>query len=749
MENVRRAVTIGDVIIGDLTTLGPSNIVNAGVFLNNNEDQASKLERCRDLLFVTDPEVDRAGLISAKGTRVSGTCEWIWRDAAFKAWRSGNRSLLCISGGPGKGKTIMAIYLTECWERKGNAVYYFCSNDDQKRNNAAAVLRGLIWHIITRDTSLVDHLLEPLSHDNRAQATLGCRETLWGLFIKILQDYRMRRTACVLDGLDECDADSQHWLVAKIQDLEFLNTVFKLAIVSRPLPGLNGHLQIRLDPDNEEQVGEDITRFVAARVHELAKKNMMSKAVCREVRSTLLERSEGTFLWVGFAMLELFKQRTITEILEALHTLPKGLPSMYSRMLTQIDELHRHTCTLILKWVTMAVRPLTVWELAAAIGTDATAYVTQEQAVCDQIMACGPLIRITADTVGLVHQSAKDYLLQSELNPMEGHLTLARACVKRVEQIEYLGQVRSDSPEAKAIWEERKPMDEYAIQFWPSHAKASGVLAKELLGESRMFDDVLLRYNWWLEYNRVDEGAILPAIHLASYLGIVPWVSTLIKQQKLPLFHRPSRLFHRLVNSHDSRGRTPLWWATLGSNEDTTQLLISNGARLEVHDKAQLDDTGVTLSLVMASLNGQEEVVKELLANGAHDNGTVKNALDGCNALKAASLEGHEKIVRLLLASGANYDYYLKREQQQKDINTGAETYDELQGDASHAASQDAGSGSAGPPTEGIVIQCGHFYQRTNVNAQGEMHSMSNELQAVLQNAMVWLLLEPQLRRLE
>ncbi|KAI6945511.1 hypothetical protein KC341_g79 [Hortaea werneckii] len=91
-------------------------------------------------------------LISEKGKRVDGTCDWIREDDAFETWHLGDTNLLWINGGPGKGKTILSIFLTqelenlEDEENEVDTIFYFCRNNDQERNNAAAVLRGLIWH---------------------------------------------------------------------------------------------------------------------------------------------------------------------------------------------------------------------------------------------------------------------------------------------------------------------------------------------------------------------------------------------------------------------------------------------------------------------------------------------------------------------------------------------------------------------------------------------------------------------------
>lgn len=246
---------------------------------------------------------------------MDGTCEWIREDAAYNTWRSGDTNLLWINGGPGKGKTVLSIFLTQELERKIDTIFYFCSNDDQERNNATAVLRGLIWHVTGKRPQLADGLLEHLSDEKRTQAALTSPETLWSIFVKMLKDSRVGTKYCVLDGLDECNEDSQRWLVAKLMDLVSVdvlgssNIAFKIAIISRSGLGLARCTQVRLDPDNDKQVGKEIQTFVSSRVQQLASMVSLPAELHHEVQTALLDRSEGTFLWVGFAMAELLKKK--------------------------------------------------------------------------------------------------------------------------------------------------------------------------------------------------------------------------------------------------------------------------------------------------------------------------------------------------------------------------------------------------------------------------------------------------------
>lgn len=92
------------------------------VCLTEAFEQKQAAVACRNAIFLTDPHVDRESVISAKGTRVAGTCEWITHNKSYRTWlnsdgNGGTPCLLWISGGPGKGKTMLSVFLTEELER--------------------------------------------------------------------------------------------------------------------------------------------------------------------------------------------------------------------------------------------------------------------------------------------------------------------------------------------------------------------------------------------------------------------------------------------------------------------------------------------------------------------------------------------------------------------------------------------------------------------------------------------------------
>ncbi len=90
-----------------------------------------------------------------------------------------------------------------------------------------------------------------------------------------------------------------------------------------------------------------------------------------------------------------------------------------------------------------------------------------------------------------------------------------------------------------------------------------------------------------------------------------------------------------------------LTYATWRRQEEMVELLIANGARVDV-----LDEDGWN-ALIHAANWGHEKIVELLIANGAGVNVTVKG---GKTALMCAAWNGHTEIVRLLLAKGAMID---------------------------------------------------------------------------------------------
>jgi ankyrin repeat protein len=173
-------------------------------------DSSKEKERikCLRSLFVTDPEDDRATYISFKGRAVTGTCTWLLQNQTFRAWRDpkSQSELLWLCGGPGTGKTMISIFLTEELEKLPSVVllYYFCEGRNAKRNNAANILRGLIYLLLRQRPNLMEKVLPDFEAQDEALFSPDSIESMWRIFESMIRDPQTGPVFCVIDGMDEC-----------------------------------------------------------------------------------------------------------------------------------------------------------------------------------------------------------------------------------------------------------------------------------------------------------------------------------------------------------------------------------------------------------------------------------------------------------------------------------------------------------------------------------------------------------------
>lgn len=354
-------------------------------------------------------------------------------------------------------------------------------------------MRGLVHQIITKRPQLVRHALPYFEMPKRTQQTLSSLETLWLIFSKLVSDAELGAMFCVLDGLDECEESALGVILPRIVSLLTGKSspptkgTFKLAIVSRDMLGLRGcTVGLRLDPDNNGKVDSDIELFVSTRDAELMRIDGFNNDFRASVQAALLERAQGTFLWVGYAMHELSQKKTCREIWKALEGLPSGLPAIYSRMLLQIPDEEREVSRAILRWMTLAIRPLRLQELAAAVRMQtASPHMTVEQEVRDAIALCGAILKVQEQKVNLVHQSVRDYLLRKEphgdavlegfrLQAESAHFELARQCLECIAKSTL--QHWAIDLDAQLSPQE-SPLLRYAPLHWPEHARSCSTLA--------------------------------------------------------------------------------------------------------------------------------------------------------------------------------------------------------------------------------------------------------------------------------
>ncbi|KAJ9606001.1 hypothetical protein H2200_009850 [Cladophialophora chaetospira] len=238
-----------------------------------SEEQWS--DYCLAELFVKSPVDDRAMLIRTKGTRSAGTCTWYTVHPVFRAWQepTSTAPLLWISGGPGRGKTMISIFLTQGLERTAlqadsshrQVIFFFCDNKDHKRNGASCILRGLILQVLARYPILVKHLLPEFKLQRSKLFEESSFDSLWRVFEGIIYHSPTKITYIVVDGLDELRTDALDVLLQKFRVLNISKV--KAIALSRPFPQSISEAfcdspSVRLDLDSDKEVRSDVNTYV-------------------------------------------------------------------------------------------------------------------------------------------------------------------------------------------------------------------------------------------------------------------------------------------------------------------------------------------------------------------------------------------------------------------------------------------------------------------------------------------------------
>jgi hypothetical protein len=374
---------------------------NTGQMTNNFYGQNDLMD-AMSRLFLTDPTVSRSNLAAEKGERVPGTCEWIFQHPTFLAWLESSTSSLWLTGGPGKGKTMIALHVTKTLEARcsdsecDTVLYFFCTDKDATQNSATASLRGLIYQFVQRQPSLERHCRQSLSKSNYEQ-TLSSFGALWDMFMQMLDDQKLGQVFCVLDGFDECDRDSRAKSLGKFDSIfpghqEKPLRKFKLLVASRDSGGMpfepDGSIQ--MDSINSMSTRVDISLFVDCKLGKLARSIENFHDIEQEVRQTLIKRADGTFLWIGLAIRELETSGTESaeDVVKMLEDIPKGLDHLYDRLLKRIRPQTSKVLLAILRWILVARRPMTISELTTALEMKDLKNLTAVKRLRDRVKEC-------------------------------------------------------------------------------------------------------------------------------------------------------------------------------------------------------------------------------------------------------------------------------------------------------------------------------------------------------------------------
>ncbi|KAH8656463.1 WD40-repeat-containing domain protein [Ilyonectria robusta] len=377
--------------------------------------------QCLKDLRVTDARDDKARIVSTKGGLLEDSYRWILDDSDFIRWRDGpQKRLFWIKGDPGKGKTMLICgiidHLNSKPTRAGQPAYFFCQGTDARLNNAAAVLRSLIYFLIIQNPPLISYVQEQYNHAGKLLfEDANAWVALSRILTKMLDDPMLKGKILIVDALDECVTDLEK-LINFIY--ESSSSCAKWIVSSRNLPTIEETLdrateKVKLCLElKADSISAAVQTFIQYKVDQLAQLKEYDNETGDEVRSHLLTHANDTFLWVALVCQELEKADA-WNVSDILKDLPGGLEEIYDRMMRNIGLLQWRDpefCQRILSTVSIAYRPLHLEELGALSGLPPN--ITKIKGSTAKIASmCGSFLTIRDGIVYFVHHSAKEFLL--------------------------------------------------------------------------------------------------------------------------------------------------------------------------------------------------------------------------------------------------------------------------------------------------------------------------------------------------
>ncbi|CAN9427009.1 unnamed protein product [Alternaria alternata] len=383
--------------------------------------EIEELKDCLRDLRHGDPKDDKKRIEETKGGLLVDSYRWVLDNDIFQQWqREPQTQLLWVKGDPGKGKTMLLCGIIDdlCSSMPKTALlsYFFCQATFSHLNSATAVLRGLLYMLITQQPSLASHIYKRYDiARKRLFEDANAWVALTEIWLEVLRDPGLRTGYLLIDALDECTTDRSKLLrfIAKQSSsssrLKWIVSSRNWPEIERCLGSAAGNLLLSLEL-NAQSISAAVKAFITIKVSQLAEEERYDEQTQNVMSEYLGANANDTFLWVALVCQHL-KGIAKRHVVRKLRSIPLGLEPFYKRMMSGISESEdAETCRCVLATTAILFRPVVIEELIAIVEP-LKEFADDLETVREIVKLCGSFLTITRDTVYLVHQSAQDFLL--------------------------------------------------------------------------------------------------------------------------------------------------------------------------------------------------------------------------------------------------------------------------------------------------------------------------------------------------
>lgn len=542
--------------------------------------EIQKREECLRDLRPSDPRDDKKRIEDTKGGLLEGSYRWVLNDSSFQQWNNLQSQLLWIKGDPGRGKTMLLCgiinELQKTFAETASVAYFFCQATDSRINSATAVLRGLLYLLVSQQPALTAHVRK--KHDqagksgfNDVNAWIAVTE----IFEHVLQDTSLDTTYILIDALDECVTGMPE-LLQFLAHQSSASSRVRWIVSSRNRPEIEAqlrHARNKIDLSLElkaESVSIAVSAFIQHRVSQLAQQKQYDTQTYNAVLKHLSSNANDTFLWVALVCQELEKTAR-RNVLKKLKSFPPSLDDLYERMMQQINASDdAELCKQVLASITLVYQPITLTELVSI--TELLEDIVDEAELREIVSLCGSFLTLRADTIYFVHQSAQDFLLTKASRDVFPNSVEAAHGVISFRSLAILTKtLHRDMYNLKApgtaIENVEKPTRDplaasrYSCMYWIDHlcdAKPQLDGMKLLQAVDLIGDFVRKKYLYWLEGLSLSNSMAKGVISMARLCSIVQvWSCTAVPHTPMPSIGANLVRIHRLKISLLSFSKMP------------------------------------------------------------------------------------------------------------------------------------------------------------------------------------------------
>ena len=630
-------------------------------------------------------------------TAQAKTCRWFLRKPEYTDWMcveklQNHHGFLWIKGKPGAGKSILMKFLFSNAKDSAKAnpntlviSFFFNARGDHLEKSTVGLYRSLLFQIFEKAPDL-QGILDGLGRNARRliQDHGWQIETLKDALAKAVEGLGNRSLICFIDALDECNEEQVADMISFFEDIgehaADANTRLHICFSSRHYPTIIIRRGFEVILEDEQEHAADITRYIKSKLR------LDNTKLAEDLRSDILEKSAGIFLWVALVIQILnreYSRGRVNALRDRLKDIPPGLDELFEMILTRDCE-NMQELQLCIQWVLFAVRPLKPQELYFAVhfgagqsipiswDIDSISLNDINRFVQSSSKGLAEVSKSKKPTVQFIHESVRDFLFKDGKRKLwptlaeqfvgRSHDILKNCCLAQIDASRDINVLTdADQKDSQALKDLRQAIQpEYPfLEYATMNALVHSNQAQSVGVAQNTFVTAFPLQHWIKLSNVFEEYQVRRYTNEASLLYI-------LAERNLASLIEVHPHAHDHFDIHGERYGYPFIAAAVLRNEDAVRELV----------RAVLPDQPGALSHLRGNLDGlphgrdfqppKGHILFSFLADFGHV-GILryfldKNSIDlesrkqGQTVLALAAGKGYEEVVNLLLEKGAELD---------------------------------------------------------------------------------------------